>query len=58
MFCQYKSSMTNVLINCIYPEKVSIIHGFAVSVYAVLIDFNEIKSWKVIQQVKSFCRNE
>lgn len=57
MFCQYKSSMTNVLINCIYPEKVSIIHGFAVSVYAVLIDFNEIKSWKVIQQVKSFYRN-
>lgn len=27
------------------------------SVYAVLIDFNEIKSWKVIQQVKSFYRN-
>lgn len=43
MLRQYKSSMINVLRNCIYPDKVSIIHGFAMSVYALLIDFNKIK---------------
>lgn len=38
----------NVFINCIYLEKVSIIYGFVMFVYVVFIDFNEIKSWKVI----------
>lgn len=43
MLRQFGSSMINVLRNCIYPDKVSIIHGFAMSVYALLIDFNKIK---------------
>lgn len=49
MLRQYESSMINVLRNCIYPDKVSIIHGFAMSVYALLIDFNKIKKKKTLQ---------
>lgn len=56
MLRQYKSSMINVLRNCIYPDKVSIIHGFAMSVYALLIDFNKIKTAKWFSKTSSFYR--